>query len=169
MPPPAKLLGLDVGEATIGIAISDNLGITAQGLTTRKRRGLQADLRFLQQLVHEHNVAAIVVGLPRRLDGSLGPEAQRVLEFVSHLRQALSLPVYTWDERLTTRAAERILLEGNLRRAKRKQVIDKIAAQLILQGYLDRQRSRQHSSTQDAPEGKGGEEDIRSPGSNQGM
>ncbi len=138
---PKKLLGLDVGEVTIGIAISDALGITAQSLTTWKRQGWKADLRFLQQLIDEHGITEIVVGLPKRLDGSIGPEAKQILRFIERLRQTLHLPVHGWDERLTTLAAERALLEGNLRRDQRKKIIDKIAAQLILQGYLDRHRA----------------------------
>lgn len=167
MQKPKKLLGLDVGAVTIGVAISDNLGITAQGLMTYKRQGFKAELRFLQQLVTQYGITEIVVGLPKRLDGSLGPEAQRILRFIERLQKALSLPVHSWDERLTTLAAERVLLAGNLRRAQRKQVIDKVAAQLILQGYLDRQGVS--ASADDTPQSEKGEKEIRSPSSDQRM
>lgn len=137
-----RIMGLDVGDKRIGVALSDELGLTAQGLTVLRRRGLDADLAALRELAGAHGVACVVVGLPRNLDGSLGPQGEKVLAFVDRLARELGLPVETWDERLTTRAAERALIAGDLSRARRRQVVDKVAAALILQGYLDAGRAR---------------------------
>ncbi len=137
-----RIMGLDVGDKRIGVALSDELGLTAQGLTVLRRRGLDADLAALRELAGAHGVACVVVGLPRNLDGSLGPQGEKVLAFVDRLARELGLPVETWDERLTTRAAERALIAGDLSRARRRQVVDKVAATLILQGYLDAGRAR---------------------------
>lgn len=135
-----RILGLDVGERTIGVAVSDGLGLTAQGVTVIRRRDLQADLEELGRLVQEYSVGKIVVGVPRRTDGSYGPEAEKVRAFARKLEGEFNLPVEYWDERFSTAAAERILLEGDVSRAKRKQVIDKVAAAVILQAYLDGQQ-----------------------------
>ncbi|MGI6149395.1 MAG: Holliday junction resolvase RuvX [Firmicutes bacterium] len=134
-----RILGLDVGERTIGVAVSDALGWTAQGVTVIRRQNLQADLNALRALVNEYEVGKFVVGLPRRTDGSYGPEAEKVRAFARKLEGELGLPVEYWDERFSTAAAEKALLEGDVSRAKRKQVIDKVAAVVILQAYLDRQ------------------------------
>ena len=134
-----RILGLDVGERTIGVAVSDALGWTAQGVTVIRRQNLQADLNALRALVNEYEVGKFVVGLPRRTDGSYGPEAEKVRAFARKLEGELGLPVEYWDERFSTAAAEKALLEGYVSRAKRKQVIDKVAAVVILQAYLDRQ------------------------------
>ncbi len=130
-----------MGDRTIGLALSDDLGLTAQGRPTLQRKGLRHDLEALSQLVSEEGVGEVVVGLPLRLDGRPGPQAEKVLAFVEALRTALGIPVATWDERLTTVAAERALLEGGVRRAQRKAVRDRVAAVLILQGYLERRRN----------------------------
>lgn len=135
----ARILGLDVGTKTIGVAVSDEMGWTAQGVATLARRGRDADLAALRRLAEEWGVERIVVGLPRNMDGSLGPAARSVLEFADAVKAALGLPVVTWDERLSTVAATRTLLEADVSRRRRKAVVDKLAAVFILQGYLDRQ------------------------------
>ena len=132
-----RILGLDVGEKTIGVALSDELGVTAQGLRTIRRRGPASDLRALEEVVREYGVERIVVGLPRNMDGSMGPAARKVLAFAERLA-VFELPVETQDERLTTVQAERLLIQADVRRAERRRVIDKVAAALMLQAYLDR-------------------------------
>jgi putative Holliday junction resolvase len=132
-----RILGLDVGDKTLGVAVSDELGLTAQGVTVRQRSSLAADLVFLRETCALFEVAAIVVGLPKNMDGSLGPQAQKTLAFIEQVRRALGVPVIAWDERLTTQAAERALLETNTSRRRRKAVRDRLAAQLILQSYLE--------------------------------
>lgn len=131
-----RLLGLDVGDRTIGVAVSDPLGVTAQGVTVI-RRGGGDDLDKLVPLLEEYEPEAFVVGLPRSLDGSLGPQAEKVEAFCRLLEERFRLPVHRWDERLTTREAERVLIEADLSRRRRKGVIDMTAAVLILQSFLD--------------------------------
>lgn len=134
-----RILGLDVGDKTIGIAISDSLGLTAQPLTTIRRRNHHADLEAIGSLIAEHEISEIVVGIPKNLNNSLGPQAKKVLKFVDILRKSFSdIIFHTWDERLSTVEAERVLLQADLSRKRRKGVIDKLAASIILQGYLDR-------------------------------
>jgi len=134
-------MGLDVGEKTIGVAVSDPLGWTAQGVTTIRRRGsLEEDLKAILRLVQEYRVERVVVGLPRNMNGSLGPQAKKVLDFMQALEERLKLPVVPWDERLTTSAAERVLIAADLSRRRRKGVVDRLAAVLILQSYLDCQQ-----------------------------
>nr|WP_297199532.1 Holliday junction resolvase RuvX [Thermanaeromonas sp.] len=134
-------MGLDVGEKNIGVAVSDPLGWTAQGVTTIRRRGkLEEDLEAILRLAKEYRVERVVVGLPRNMNGSLGPQARKVLEFIEALEERLQLPVVPWDERLTTSAAERVLITADLSRRRRKSVIDRLAAVLILQSYLDCQQ-----------------------------
>jgi len=141
-----RILGLDVGEKTIGVAVSDELGITAQGVRTIRRKGIRTDLEALNTIVSEYGVELMVVGIPVSMNGSIGTAAKNVLMFVEKLKQ-LNIPVTTEDERLTTVMAERMLIEGNVRRDKRKKVIDKVAAALILQGYLDRRaREQRHEA-----------------------
>ena len=132
-----RILGLDVGDKTIGVAVSDELGLTAQGVTVRQRSSLAADMTFLRDTCAQYEVAAIVVGLPKNMDGSLGSQAQKTLAFIEHVRRVSAVPVIAWDERLTTQAAERALLETNTSRRRRKAVRDRLAAQLILQSYLE--------------------------------
>lgn len=133
-------MALDVGTKTVGVAISDELGWTAQPLTTVRRRNLRADLEQLASIIAEHQVSTVVVGLPLNMDGSEGPRAQDSRKLGEALRQAQGLEVDYWDERLTTVAAERALLEADLSRRKRREVIDQIAASLILQGWLEAHR-----------------------------
>ena len=135
-----RIMGLDIGSKTIGVAISDELHLIAQGLFTLKRQGIQNDIRELERLIEEHSVEKIVVGLPKNMNNTLGPSANRVLSFIEALKQCIDLPIVTWDERLSTVAAEKVLLEADMSRKKRKRVIDKVAALLILQGYLDSQQ-----------------------------
>ncbi len=135
-----RLLGLDVGDKTIGVAVSDPLGLTAQGMEVIRRQGRERDLVRLQELVQSYGVDTIVMGLPKNMYVSLGKQAEKVMAFADLVQKNLDLPVVLWDERLTTMAAERALLEADLSRGRRREVIDKMAAVLILQGYLDRQR-----------------------------
>jgi putative Holliday junction resolvase len=149
MSPPARFLGLDLGQKTIGLALSDELGWTAQPLTTLRRAGLVADLRALCQLIQEHGVTELVLGHPLCLNGTAGPAARAAEEFAAALREATGLPVHLWDERLSTVAAERVLLEAGLSRRRRHQVIDRAAAAFILQGFLDG-RARPQREQEDA-------------------
>ena len=137
-----RLLGLDVGDRRIGMAVSDELGLTAQGLYTLERRNKRVDMAALQEVIATYEVRGIVVGMPRNMDGSYGERAAITERFIQTLEQVCHLPCVRWDERLTTRQAERLLIDANQRRRKRKAVRDKIAAQLIPQNYLDFQRSR---------------------------
>lgn len=135
-----RIMGLDIGTKTIGVAISDSLGLTAQGLTTIRRKNREVDLAVLKKLAQQHGVEQLVVGLPRNMNGTCGPQAARVREFGGKIERELGLPVYFYDERLTTVAADRVLLEADLSRKRRRKVVDQVAASLILQGFLDRQR-----------------------------
>jgi len=132
-----KIIGLDVGSKTIGVAVSDDMGWTAQGVSTIIRKSKDSDLEELKKLVTEYNASEIVVGLPKNMDGNIGIQAEKVLALVEKIKERLNIPVATWDERLSTVAANRTLLEADLSRKKRKRVIDKMAAVFILQGYLD--------------------------------
>ncbi len=134
---PIRILALDLGEKRIGVALSDALGLTAQGLTVLSRQNLKIDLEQVIGLAKKHEVQEIVIGLPRHLDGRLGAGAEEVLFWARELEERLGLPVHRVDERLTTLQAERVLLEADVSRRKRRQVIDKMAAGLILQGFLD--------------------------------
>ncbi len=135
-----RALGLNLGTKTIGLAVSDELGITAQGLPTLERRGPRKDLEALAERVAEYRVDRFVVGLPLNMDGSEGPRAEFTRRFGASLEEATRLPVIYWDERLTTVAAHSALSELGASRRKRKEVIDQVAAVLILQGWLDAQR-----------------------------
>jgi putative Holliday junction resolvase len=139
-----RILCLDMGQKRIGVALSDPLGITAQGLEVWTRRNRQADLHHLYQIAREHQVKQIVVGLPRHMDGRPGDAAAGILEFAGALGEALGVPVTPWDERLTTAAAERMLIQADVSRRRRRQVVDQVAAVLILQSYLD---SQEHGSS----------------------
>lgn len=132
-----RILGLDVGEKTIGAAVSDPLGWTAQGLKTILRRGKKQDLDAIAELLQEYACEKIVIGLPRRTDGSFGPEAEGVEKFRRRLAGVFRLPVDIWDERFTTKIADQVLIAGDVRRRRRKDVVDKLAAVIILQSYLD--------------------------------
>lgn len=132
-----RLMGLDVGDKTIGVAVSDELGWTAQGVETIKRQSKEKDFARLTELVSQYQIGAFVVGLPKNMNGTIGPRAEMCQAFGKLLEERTSLPVHMWDERLTTMAAERMLISADVSRQKRKTVIDKMAATLILQGFLD--------------------------------
>ncbi|HFR4147851.1 TPA: Holliday junction resolvase RuvX [Bacillus cereus] len=134
-----RILGLDVGTKTVGVAISDEMGWTAQGLETIKINEERGHFGFdrISELVKQYNVDKIVVGLPKNMDGTIGPRGEACQQFAENLRELLQLDVVMWDERLSTMAAERLLISADVSRKKRKQVIDKMAAVVILQGFLD--------------------------------
>ena len=141
-----RTLGLDVGDRTIGVALSDPLGFSAQRLARLSRKNEAADVDAIAALVARHDVDTLVVGLPLMMSGKPGTQAVKVRAFAAALTRKLGLPVEFVDERLTTVAGTRALLETNTSRRKRKQVIDQVAAQLILQQYLDRGRDSAASS-----------------------
>ena len=138
-----RIMGLDLGSKTIGVAVSDPLTITAQVLTSIHRTTLEKDLEAIVRLAEEYQIQELIVGLPINMDGSRGGAVDRVETFIGQLEARLSIRIIPWDERLSTVAAEKILLEGDLSRAKRRKVIDRLSAAIILQGYLDsRPRNR---------------------------
>ncbi|TVY11959.1 Holliday junction resolvase RuvX [Paenibacillus cremeus] len=132
-----RLMGLDYGDKTIGVAVSDELGWTAQGLEVIRRSTVERDTARLKELIAEYGVGEIVVGLPKNMNNTIGPRGEICIAFAQSLHEILQLPVHMWDERLTTASAQRTLIEADVSRKKRKQVVDKMAAQLILQGYMD--------------------------------
>lgn len=132
-----RVLGLDVGRKRIGVALSDELGWTAQGLTVIDNTDPETAYESVGGLVAKHDVRLVVIGLPRRTDGKDGPEVQFVREFGEGLAQKLNVPIRYWDERFSTVEAERTLIESGMRRTRRRQVIDQVAAGIILQAYLD--------------------------------
>ncbi len=131
-------MSLDVGSRTIGIACSDELLMTAQGIETIRRTSLEKDFNRLQELIAEYEVHELVVGMPKNMNGTKGERAEKTEEFVEKMKEVIDLPVTYWDERLSTVMAERQLIAADVSRKKRKSVIDKMAAVVILQGYLDR-------------------------------
>ena len=139
-----KLIGLDVGDKTVGIAVSDDLGITAQGLMTLERVGIRKDTGKILDLIRKYHCDTVVIGLPKKLDGTDSIQTEKVYEFRTMLENKMrstgmkDVKIVWQDERLTTVMAERVLIEADLSRKKRKAVIDKQAAVLILQSYLDR-------------------------------
>jgi len=138
---PSRILGLDVGARRIGVAISDPLGITAQGLDTLHRKNKKYDLQFLNRVIREYDVREIVVGLPLRMSGAEGIQTEKIRAFVEDLRKHFKLPVHLWDERLTSAEANRLLRETDLSIEKRGKAVDRMAAILILQGWMEnRQR-----------------------------
>ena len=136
-----RLVGLDVGDATIGVAVSDELGLTAQAIGVIRRSKLETDLHQLEELLTPYPPERFVVGLPLNMNGTVGPQAKKVQTFADALARHFGVPVDSWDERLSTVAASRLLGESDLSRKKRKRVVDKVAAGFILQGYMDRWRS----------------------------
>ena len=132
-----RILALDHGTKRIGIAISDELKMIAQPLEFIPAEPFADVLARLKEMVRDKELELILVGLPRNMDGSYGPAALRVQDFVAALRGALTVPIRTWDERLTSAQANRVLIQGNVRRDKRKQKVDKMAAAILLQSYLD--------------------------------
>jgi len=134
-----RTMGLDVGSKTVGVAISDALGWTAQGIETVKidENAGQFGVERIKKLVTEYDVDAFVVGYPKNMNNSVGPRGEASEKYAEMLKEEFGLPVVLWDERLTTMAAERMLIDADVSRKKRKDVIDKMAAVMILQGYLD--------------------------------
>lgn len=135
-----RIMGLDYGSKTVGVAISDPLLITAQGIEIIRRKDenkLRQTLARIEELIVEYEVSGIVLGLPKNMNDTLGERAQLSLEFKEKLERRTGLPVVMWDERLTTVAADKVMMEAGIRRENRKDYVDKIAACLILQGYLD--------------------------------
>jgi putative Holliday junction resolvase len=132
-----RILSLDFGEKRIGVAVSDALNIIAQSVGTIERKGIKNDLKKIKDLVQEHDAGMLIVGLPLNMDGTEGKSANRAIDFVNELKKEINIRIEMADERLTTAQGERIFLEADLSRKKRKKNIDKIAAQLILQSYLD--------------------------------
>ena len=133
-----RYMSLDIGDRTIGIAVSDLLGLTAQGVETIRRRKEEDDLKRLGELMEQYETKSLVSGLPKNMDGSEGERCQIVKEFMAKVKETYpEVEVTFWDERLSTVAASRSLIEADVSRKKRKKVIDKMAAVLILQGYLD--------------------------------
>jgi putative Holliday junction resolvase len=137
-----RIMGLDIGSHTIGLAMSDELGVTAQGLKTIKRKSMEEDLREILVIIDQFKIEKIVVGLPKNMDGTLGKQAEMIFQWIKAAKGKIHLPVVAWDERLSTVEASKILLKADLSRKRRKGVIDKLAAVLILQGYLDQGRKR---------------------------
>lgn len=136
-----RIMGLDYGSVTVGVAISDQLLLTAQGIETIERKQenkLRRTLARIEELIREYQVEEIVLGYPKNMNNTVGERGEKTEEFAEMLRKRTGLPVALWDERLTTVSALNILMEGNVRRENRKKVVDKIAASLILQGYLDK-------------------------------
>lgn len=132
-----RIMALDVGDARIGIAISDPSGIIAQGLPSIKRVAVMEDVKNIKNLADQNEIGEIVVGLPKTLGGEIGIQAQKVLDFVEALRGLVSVPINLYDERMTTVSANRALIEADVSRKKRKKFVDKVSAVIILQGYLD--------------------------------
>ncbi|KIL53389.1 holliday junction resolvase [Jeotgalibacillus alimentarius] len=134
-----KIMGLDVGSKTIGVAVSDDLGWTAQGIETVKINEAAGQFGFKRiiEIAEEHDVSKIIIGLPKNMNNSLGPRAEASQRYGDMLGRRVDAEIVYWDERLSTMAAERVLLEADMSRGKRKKVIDKMAAVMILQGYLD--------------------------------
>jgi len=137
---PGRVLGLDVGSRRIGIAVSDPLGITAQGLETLERRNKRHDFGHLERVIAEYEVKEIVVGWPLRMSGAEGTQADQMQIFAEELRRRFGLPVHLWDERLTSAEANRLLRESDLSIEKRGKAVDRMAAVLILQGWMENNR-----------------------------
>lgn len=137
---PERILGLDYGSKTVGVAVSDGLGLTAQGveiITRTSENKLRRTLARIEELIREYGVTCIVLGFPKNMNNTIGDRAEKSLEFKGMLERRTGLPIVLWDERLTTVLANRALMEAGVRRENRKEYVDKLAAVLILQSYLD--------------------------------
>ncbi|SHM52342.1 putative holliday junction resolvase [Caldanaerovirga acetigignens] len=134
-----RILGLDVGEKRIGVALSDELGITAQGIGVIARSSIEEDIKAISEIVQKYEVNKIVIGLPVNMNGTLGYRGEEIKEFGEKLRNNFKVEVQYWDERLSTVAAERVLIDADISRRKRKKLIDKVSAVIILQNFLDSQ------------------------------
>lgn len=137
-----RWMGLDVGDKTIGVAVSDELGWTAQALEVIRRKTPDRDMNRIREIANQYDITDIVVGLPKNMNNSIGVRGELCIAFSQELQQKLNVPVHLWDERLTTVSATRTLLEADVSRKKRKEVVDKMAAALILQGYMDANKKR---------------------------
>ena len=142
-----RYLGIDFGTRRIGVSVSDELGITAQPLPSLEPSSEEEALRDIRGFIEQYGVLEVVVGLPKNMNGSIGPAAEAALAFARQLEEGGTVKVTMWDERLTSRAAERLLIEADLSRAKRKRRVDQMAAVLILQGFLDRSHRQQERSS----------------------
>ena len=146
-----RVMGLDYGSKTIGVAISDPLGLTAQGIEIIRREEenkLRKSLRRIEELIEEYQVEEIVLGFPKNMNNTVGERAEKSLEFKEMLEKRTGLPVIMWDERLTTVAADKTMMEAGIRRENRKDYVDMIAATLILQGYLDRRNNEKKKESE---------------------
>ena len=147
-----RILGLDYGSRRIGVAICDELGMTAKGVVTLVRKNREADIETIAELIRRHDVERIVIGYPLRLDGSEGIQCEKINRFIRRLEMRFTFPIIRWDETLSTKEAEELLRERGIRREKWRGVVDRIAASVILQGYLDAIASEEkadHSSRTD--------------------
>ena len=149
-PAHGRVLGLDIGDRRVGVAVSDEMGLTAQPVTTLVRTNRRQDARSLLRVIRKHACAAIVVGNPLYMSGDLSPQAAKAQAFADMLRQETGLPVHLWDERLTTTEAHRHLHASGLAGAEHKKVVDQVAAVLILQGYLDALAVREERDAQNS-------------------
>ena len=140
-----RIMGLDIGDKTIGVAVSDIMGITAQGVKTIRRESKKKDIEELKNIIKERQVNKIVSGLPKNMNGTLAPLGEKVIKFCDLIKEETGLEIEFWDERLTTVAAHKAMLEADLSREKRSKIVDKIAAVYILQGYLDNKNSKKGS------------------------
>lgn len=141
-----RIMGLDFGSKTVGVAISDPLLITAQGIEIIRRKDenkLRQTLARIEELIQEYEVEEIVLGLPKNMNDTMGPRVILTMDFKEKLERRTGLPVHTWDERLTTVAADKAMMEAGIRRENRKEYVDKVAAVFILQGYLDYRKRKQ--------------------------
>ncbi|NLC12351.1 MAG: Holliday junction resolvase RuvX [Firmicutes bacterium] len=136
-----RIMALDLGDKKIGVAVSDPMKITAQSLTTLTREGWAKDLAKIRDLVEKYNVSEIIIGLPLNMNGSAGSTAQQYMKFARRLSRALNIKIITQDERLTSLQANRVLLQGKVKRAKRKKLVDKVAASYILESYLSQRKN----------------------------
>ena len=143
---PGRILALDVGARKIGLAVSDPLGITAQGLDTLRRTNKRTDLAHLESLIGEYKVAEIVVGYPLKMSGHPGAQAEKISVFAEELRRRFSLPVHLWDERLTSAQANRVLRQSEISIRRRGQAVDRLAAVLILQNFLESRSTQAQSA-----------------------
>lgn len=154
VPLPGRILALDVGSRRIGLAVSDPLGITAQGLETLQRKNKRTDFEHLEKIVRDYEIQEMVVGLPLRMSGAEGIQSEKMSAFADELRKRFGLPVHLWDERLTSAEANRVLREAELSIEKRKRAVDRMAAVLILQNYLESRASKKADSREPAPENR---------------
>ncbi len=138
----ARVLGLDVGSKTIGMAVSDPLGITAQGLQTLRRKNKRLDFEQLAAVIRQYEVSEIVVGYPLRMSGAEGAQAEKMQVFAEELRKKFGLPVHLWDERLTSSEANRVLRDSEMSIQRRGEVVDRLAAVLILQNWMEARKTR---------------------------